>query len=167
MLILIVGGLAVPALMRAYRGEPLRTAVRELAAAHRLARGLACLRATPMELRLDPSGRRIEVHGSPMVPPSQSAEAPPDAESPRDAIPGDGASPVRAEVVRVWAEEVRLIRVEINGEPQEAPESVTLSYAPDGGMPEWRVWFEDRHGERAQVWVDPYTGRVEIAYERP
>jgi len=166
-LILTVSGLAVPTLMRAYRGEQLRAAVREIAAAHRLARSLAFLRSTPMELRLHPSARRIEVHGPPAAPEAWSTETLFDAESQHETAPEEEARPATAESVRVWAEEVRLVRVEINGEPRDETASLTLPYTPGGGVPEWCVWLEDRQGERAKVRANPYTGRVEVGYERP
>jgi len=171
----IVAGLAVPALMRTLRGERLRAAARAVAASHRLARATAALRAEPVELRLDPRKRRVEVARRAPAPAESGEEnpdaaaPPPDAAAPDDAPAGGAArdgGAVVLEALREWSADVRLVRLEIGGDTLEADAPATIPYRPGGDCPAYAVVLEDDRGDRATIRVDPIAGKAQVQYER-
>ncbi len=167
-LILLSVGVALPALMRAYRGESLRAAARAVAAGHRLARGSALLRAEPRELRLWPKERRLAVvraHASRTAEETNTLRA--------DLIGGIEPQPgavfdepgEQRETERTWAPDVLLEQVETDTATYEPDTMLSLRYEADGRCPAFTVRLADTWGNRAAVRAHPLTGRVVIEYE--
>lgn len=154
----ILAGLAVPALMRTLRGERLRAAARAVAASHRLARATAALRAEPVELRLDPQQRRVEVTRRTAAPPTAGEE---DAQDDAPAVVAVGL-----EARREWSDDVRLVRVNIAEQTLEGDAPAVIPYRPGGDSPAFTAVLEDDRGDRAIVRVDPITGKAQVQYER-
>ncbi len=174
-ILLISMGVAVPSLVRSYRGARLRTSARTIVMASKYARSVAVLRQTQAALLLDSAANNIEVVtvGSAAGADARSkflddrgSETLPGAAVPGADAPAAPAGGVESVLRRGLEPEVRVVEVEAGDGPAAELDGIYwMNYFPSGMCDEFSVTLQDDRNQRVTIHVDPMSGTSRVAYE--
>jgi type II secretory pathway pseudopilin PulG len=170
--------LAVPMLARSYRGAKLRTSVRTIVMIHRHARSMAVLGQKQIGVLFDKDQNRVEVASVSAtvssddkskfidqqqitMTESEQDKNKADTESVQDEAP----PPVDSELSRHLAEGVKIMDVESEKKDQEYKGIFWVTYYPSGMCDKYTVFLEDSNSKKAEIKIDPLSGKVEVDYE--
>lgn len=157
-IILIASAVAVPSLMRSFRGAKLRASARQQVMTSRYARSIAVLQQVQTALLLDTALNTMEVLTISMPPRSTSIFL--------NDVAGHGGEEagtpvIESVLVRRLESGVRFIDVRGDGR-RELPENdgiYTIRFFSNGMCDPYEVILEDDLGKRARISVDPLSGK--------
>ncbi len=168
-IMMLVSVLAIPSMIRSYRGARLRTSARTVLMAHRQARASAVLRQTKMAILFDTERSLLEVVS--LTSTASTADRAMFLESRasrlQTEVEGGDAQPVSetvgSELIRRLADQVRMTEFNIVNGPPDEDGIYYVEYLPNGMCNEYSMRLVDENDNSIRIRIDPLTGKAEMS----
>jgi type II secretory pathway pseudopilin PulG len=165
-IIMIASGLAIPRMVRSYKGAKLRSSMRTVVMTSRYARGVAVLKQKHMAILFDQAKNSLEV-----VSVSSALGRDERSQFLDQRAAGPGGAPgepppfqVSSELVRPLADGIKIAEVKVGSKEQEYDGIYWVNFYPNGMCDRFWIRLTDEERKSATATIDPLSGAPKVEY---